>query len=136
MSKLITDKWSYRDSSLTAFDQDDEAGIRDLLLGHSVAKIADDHMELDDGTVVKIVPNEGCGGCTAGWYELTDLNECDNVITRVEFVQDGEGDGFDYETIYRVFVVAEDKRINLYAVTGDDGNGYYGTGYELLVRKA
>jgi len=137
MTKLISEVWGFRVDGLTSLDQDDHKDIRELLLGRKVAKIADDHMELDNGTVVKIVANEGCGGCSSGWYSLDDLNECDNVITAVEFGGEERSTGdedWEVENVYRVFVVAEDKRINLYAVSGDDGNGYYGTGYELLVR--
>lgn len=138
MSELIAETGNYgKDSNLRAMQQGDEANIRRLLLGHRIKKIADDHMELDDGTVVKIVPNRGGCSCGAGDYELADLNECDNIITAVELVVGDVGDSADpwnTYTAYEVFVVAEDKRINLFSVTGDDGNGYYGTGYELLVR--
>ena len=34
---------------------------------------------------------------------------------------------------YRIFVLAEDTRIKLLEVSGDDGNGYYGTGYWIEV---
>ena len=125
----------YGDSELDRFDEDEHIKIRKLLLGRKVEVISDDHMKLDDGTVILIDPNEGCGACSSGWYELDQLNECDNIITSVEF-ETGEHKNRhgEEETIYRVFVVAEDKRINLYAVAGDDGNGYYGTGYVLYVR--
>ncbi len=139
--KLISENYAGRDSDITGYSQGDHDEIRDLLLGHRVAKIADDHLELDDGTVVKVVPNDGECLCSAGDYDLTVLNECDNIITAVDFdytplPDDGYGGYEDegYERTYSVFVVAEDKRINLYAVEGSDGNGYYGTGYELLVR--
>jgi len=136
MTKLINEAYPYNDKTITEYSEFDHDKIRDLLLGHKVAKVADDHLELDDGTVVRVVANEGCGGCASGWYGLTELNDCDNIITAVEFeegVSDDESE-WERETIYSVFVVAEDKRINLYAVEGDDGNGYYGTGYRLLVR--
>ena len=137
MTELIESTWAYRGrEDVTTLDNTDEREIRELLLGHRVAKIADDHMELDDGTVVKIVANEGCGGCNSGWYALDQITECDNIITRVDFETESTSESeYEYEGIYKVFVVAEDKRINLYSVSGDDGNGYYGTGYELLVRK-
>ena len=139
MTELIKNNWAYRGrEDVVTLDQDDEKEIKELLLGHRVARIAVDHMELDDGTVIKIVPNEGCGGCTSGWYGLDQITEVDNIITHVECEETDNvaiNDGWDdTEYTYRVFVVAEDKRINLYSVSGDDGNGYYGTGYELLVR--
>ena len=136
MTELITVTNNYRKGSdLIAYDEGDEEKIRDLLLGHKVERIADDHMQLDDDTVIRIVPNNGGCSCGGGDYVLDDLNRCDNVITHVEF-ETGSADITDQfsDTVYRVFVVAEDKRINLYAVSGEDGSGYYGTGYELLVR--
>ena len=66
MTELIKDDWAYRGrEDVVALDQDDEKEIKNLLLGHRVARIAVDHMELDDGTVIKIVLNQGCGGCTS-----------------------------------------------------------------------
>jgi len=132
-SKLIAADSSYLDESLKGYDQDDHKQIRQLLLGHKIERIADDHLRLDDGTVAKVVPNRGeC--CAAGDYQLDDLNGCDNIVTSVEFEEGVKVEDGSYDTVYRVFVVAEDKRINLFAVSGDDGSGYYGTGYELLVR--
>ena len=132
---LISFDDKYYDSELDRFDEDEHAKIRKLLLGRKIEVISDDHMKLDNGTVILIDPNEGCGACTSGGYYLSDLNSCDNIITAVDF-ETGEHKNRhgEEETIYRVFVVAEDKRINLYAVSGDDGNGYYGTGYVLYVR--
>jgi hypothetical protein len=84
------------------------------------------------------VPNTGCGGCSSGNYELTVLNGCDNAITNVELATDDyedEEDGYyETDTSYKIFVFTEDKRITLAQVDGTDGNGYYGTGYEIYVR--
>ena len=137
MNELIAAHYSFQDDTITGYDANEHTKIRALLLGHRIEKITDDHLKLDDGTIVKIVANQGCGGCSSGWYELSNLNDCDNIITAVEFDIDEKSTGdseWETETVYSVFVVAEDKRINLFAVSGDDGNGYYGTGYELLVR--
>jgi len=122
-----------RDSDLSTIDHSNEERIRELLLGHKITKIADDHMQLDDGTVVKVVGNGPHCACDAGVYELNDLNEIDNIITNVTFEHEG-GDEYEDQT-YRVFVVAEEKYQELFSVTGNDGNGYYGTGYQLLVRR-
>ena len=81
-----------------------------------------------------MLPNEGCGGCSSGWYSITELNECDNVITNVEFECEDIDDEYD-DTSYRIFVYAEDKRIKILQVDGTDGNGYYGTGYSIRVRE-
>lgn len=46
-----------------------------------------------------------------------------------------EEDEWGYEqTVYKIFVIACEERINILSVAGDDGNGYYGTGYEIYVK--
>jgi hypothetical protein len=133
---VLTDKWI----PLGPFgepnrwvDHDQKKDIRELLLGHRIAKIDDNTILLDDGTMVQIQPNVGGCGCGAGDYELADLNEVDNIITRVDFEYAPTGDGNYGEGYYRVFVLAQHKKL-LWSVEGDDGNGYYGTGYQLAVR--
>jgi hypothetical protein len=130
---LIEADYAWRDSGLTAYDEHSEGAVRELLTGHSVAKVADDHLQLDDGTVLRIIPNQGGCACSAGDYELTELNGTENIITAVEF-EEATG-SYESERSYRIFVVADNKRVNLLTVDGDDGNGYYGTGYSILVRK-
>jgi hypothetical protein len=123
-------------------DQDSKVEeLRALLVGHSIAKVADDRLELDDGTILTIIPNEGGCSCGAGDYELTELNGCENVVTDVrtetEEIPDPAYPGDDETgmTVYRIYVFAVEERVNLMAVTGDDGNGYYGTGYEIQVTR-
>ncbi len=127
-------EWEGGDN-LAWLHQDDLEDIRDLLLGHKVEKIAHDHLQLDNGTVMKVVGHQGGCSCGAGDYDLTDLNGIDNVITAVSFNSDPAGEEFDGQGIYEVFVMAEHKKVRLLAVEGSDGNGYYGTGYTILVRK-
>ena len=116
----------------------DENEIRELLLYRSVTKVSDDTLVLDDGTVLEVVPNFGCGGCPLGNYYIEDLNGCENMITRVTFMeyddQDEDTWGETYTT-YTIFVYAENKQINLLSVEGTDGYGWYGTGYEIRVRE-
>lgn len=120
----------------TIYHSDKEA-IVELLVGKSV--VAVDHkeneygtydykMKLSDGTVLEVEGNDGCGGCSSGHYYVTELNECENIITNVEFV-----DHDDYSERYQIFVYAEDRRINLLTVEGWD-NGYYGYGYWFNVK--
>jgi hypothetical protein len=86
---------------------------------------------LDDGTRAYIQPNEGCGGCTNGYYDLTYLCTVDNVITDVRLDRE---DNEQYEgNTYRIFVYAGNEEINLMTVDGSDGNGYYGTGYSITI---
>ena len=106
--------------------------VKELLLFHKVVSVQarndqDAELVLDNGTVLEVYGNEGCGGCENGWYYLTALNKCDNAITNVEVVQD------ECETVFSIFVYADDTRINLVTYEGDD-NGYYGTGYYLRVK--
>ena len=73
---------------------------------------------------------------------MDELNRVDNVITRVEFDYQPTGDeryvgqAEPEDGFYRIFVLAGDERVNLLSVTGDDGSGYYGTGFELVVRRS
>lgn len=113
----------------------DEEEIKKLLMYRKVVKVSDDTLRLDNGIELEIYPNEGCGGCSSGWYDITDLNECDNIITNVEFECKRIGIGkWSDEYSYRIFVYAENKKIKMLQVDGDDGNGYYGTGYEINVK--
>ena len=118
--------------------QDDERDIKDLLLGRRVVKVSDESLLLDDGTSLKLRGNVGGCCCGAGDYYLTELNGCDNIITSVEFVDHSVGDdnrGKGEEGVYRIFVFAEDTKINLATFEGDDGSGYYGTGYTIEVQR-
>lgn len=130
--------------------QEDE--IRDLLMGHCVVKVevfeegfrlkgsysdAKGKLTLDDGREVYVVPNEGGCSCGAGDYDLSSLERVDNIITRVDFEATEEGpDEWEKDTTYRIFVLAGHERINMLSIQGSDGNGYYGTGYELVVADA
>lgn len=108
--------------------------IRALLVGHKVEKVAEDHLMLDDGTVLRLEGHDGGCSCGAGDYFLKELNGCDNVITNVEFEEKPGGEEYGtYEGVYKIFVFAEDKRL-LASFEGSDGNGYYGTGFNIAVR--
>lgn len=118
------------------YDHEDVTEIRELLLGRTVKKVAEDSLLLDDGTFVRLVGNDGGCACSAGCYDLTELNEVPNIITNVEVQSDPAGDGYgDAEGVYRIFVYAENRKINLATFEGSDGNGYYGTGFHLTVRR-
>jgi hypothetical protein len=123
------------------FHEDDKDGIRALLMGRTVTKVDDHRLHLDDGTELIIDGNEGGCSCGAGDYELTELNECpNNAVMAVEFEDAPIGDEYsDWDGRrdtghYRIFVLAEDRRIKLAEFEGSDGNGYYGTGYWIVAR--
>lgn len=129
------DRWT-----LPTLDQSDTSGITDLLIGRTVAMVDDEHLRLDDGTLLRVIANQGGCACSAGDYDLTELNGIDNVITRVEFDYQPTDDETPYEPgrpqgHYRIFVYAENRKVNLLTVEGDDGNGYYGTGFEIIVKR-
>lgn len=110
--------------------------IKELFIGKSVKKVGDDTLELSDGTVVELRGNGGCGGCSNGYYYLTELNEVPNIITNITVSRESDeySNGFA-DTIYELFVYAENRKINLASFEGSDGNGYYGTGFYINVRK-
>jgi len=115
------------EAGVERLDHEDQEKITELLMGRTVVKVDDEHLVLDNGTALRAIGYDG-GCCCA--YDLSVLNGCDNIITRVDYdYQPGSG-------YYRIFVYAENQQINLMQVDGSDGSGYYGTGYELLVRPA
>lgn len=128
--------YSSRQDFDTHYDQDSEFGIEALLLGHAVSKVAEDHLLLDNGTLLRLVGNDGGCSCSAGCYDLTALNGVENIITAVEFEDDPDGDWATKhgDGTYKIFVFAGNERINLATFEGSDGNGYYGTGYHVMVR--
>lgn len=111
--------------------------LREALFGRSVVTVTiDDDYEgrvlLDDGTELILDGNVGCS-CGGGDYSLTQLNDMPiNGITNVEVVVDEHGNGLTY----RLFVIAQDERFELATFDGDDGSGYYGTGFWFTVNKA
>lgn len=88
----------------------------------------------DDGTIIEIATNEGCGGCSNGWSSFDDLKKLEenhNAITNVEckYTEDGwEDDEFT------LFIYYSDNTIN--QLKGDDGygNGYYGGGFYVTIK--
>lgn len=125
------------------YSEDDEAGLRDLLVGKSVVSATigsvgsygevEGRLTLSDGTVLAVGGNAGCGGCSSGWYDLTELNTVDNIITNVQVIKPPTDSYEDFSGAYRVFVFADNEAINLATFEGDDRNGYYGTGFWVEV---
>lgn len=118
----------YKDRTLCECN---EKEIEELLLGHKVTVDDYDNLVLDNGVVLQINPNIGCGGCESGNYYLEHIASVNNVITNVEFVEEFEDDCY-YEH-YKIFVIADGMTTELLDVYGTDGNGYYGTGYTIDV---
>lgn len=108
--------------------------LQEQLLYRKIVKVEEHGDEqtvdltLDNGVVLRAHGNEGCGGCGNGWYFLTHVETCDNAIMGVEILN-------EQEERYSVFVMTEDKRINMLTYEGYD-NGYYGVGFYLeVIRK-
>ncbi len=114
---------------------DDEKAIGDLLMGKTVVKVGDDTLALSDGTVLTIVPNYGGCSCGAGDYSIEELNGCPNNAIMNVVVKQVEEEPYWGDIHYQIFVLAEDRRIKLLDVSGNDGSGYYGTGYWIEVYK-
>lgn len=118
----------YKDRTLCECN---EKEIEELLIGHKVTVDDYDNLVLDNGVVLQINPNIGCGGCESGNYYLEHIASVNNAITNVEFVEEFEDDCY-YEH-YKIFVIADGMTTELLDVYGTDGNGYYGTGYTIDV---
>ena len=109
-------------------NKNNEEELKKLLIGHTIKKVKNNTLQLDNGIELIFYGNEGCGGCGAGWYDITELNEVNNIITDVEFIDTKKE--WD-EHCYQIFVYAENKETKLLQCDGDDGNGWYGTGYHI-----
>lgn len=136
-------------SEIKTLRENDAEEISTLLIGRRIVAVEQgnfdrpDHgwstasgkLTLDNGTEVLVVPNEGGCACSAGDYSLTSLAACDNVITSVRLaVESDDDESWEPNQSYRIYVVADAKEINVVQIDGNDGNGYYGTGYELIVK--
>ena len=116
---------------LTHYDND--AAYADVLVGRKIVGAHWGQLVLDDGTVLQIDPNQGCGGCAAGNYWVDLVATHDNVITNVDLVE-GEGSVAGDER-YSLFVYTDRVGTEVMTVEGTEGNGYYGSGFEIKVRR-
>lgn len=112
-------------------DKNDEYFIKSILLGHSITKVNKSTLRLDNGIELQFNGNEGCSGCGSGYYYIKELNGCKNIITDVKF----QKTNIEYdEYSYKLFVYAENKKIKLLQCDGNDGNGWYGSGYQIFIK--
>jgi len=132
---------------MTRLDENDTDAITELLMGRRIVSATrgtfnelftdswspvTGRLTLDNGTEIYVRPNQGGCACDSGDYDLTHLVTVDNIITSVRLAEEGTGE-YATDVSYRIYVVADATEINVMAVDGNDGNGYYGTGYELIV---
>lgn len=116
-------------------NQDSDDGLyTQLLRGRYVTSIDDGTITLDDGTELYIHGNEGSGGCESGWYWLENVYKQGSRQARImsAYVAYGEDDE-DAPSVYTLFVMVDGNptQLPLATVRGDNGNGYYGTGFTL-----
>lgn len=116
-------------------NQDSDDGLyTKLLRGRYVTSIDDGTITLDDGTELYIDGNYGCGGCESGWYWLEQVYKQGSRNARImsAYVAYGEDDE-EPSSVYTIFVMVDGNptQLPLATVRGDDGNGYYGTGFTL-----
>lgn len=123
------------DTQEITLTQDSDDGLyTQLLRGRYVTSIDDGIITLDDGTELYIHGNEGCGSCESGWYWLENVYKQGSRKARImsAYVAYDE-DGEDAPSIYTLFVMVDGNptQLPLATVRGDNGNGYYGTGFTL-----
>ena len=111
-----------------------EKDMKQAILYHSIVKVEEvdgqtGRLILDDGTRLIVIGNEGCGGCGNGWFYLTKLNTCENMITDVKCSDDFNSGN----EVFSLFVYSVNQpTTEVLRYEGYD-NGYYGTGYRVYV---
>lgn len=113
------------------YDENDK--IKSILVGRKIVKADSNVLTLDSGTQLFIHPNEGGCVCGAGDYELDNINKFDNVITDAE-IKVTDLDKWDDEKLYQLFVYSGGISTSVADIRGNDGNGYYGTGFVITVK--
>ena len=105
-----------------------------LLRGRYVTSIDNDVITLDNGTELRVWGNDGCMSCGNGSYWLEQVFKQGSSKARImsAYVDCDEDDG-NPSTVYTIFVMVDGNphHLPLATVRGDDGNGYYGTGFTL-----
>lgn len=117
----------------TYYDSDN---FTPILAGRYVTSIVDDTMILDDGTCLEFEPNIGCD-CGSGQYYITSMFERGTPTARImsaEVEVDSVDESDEYsDLVYTLFVIVEDERLPLVECQGNNGNGYYGSGFTVRV---
>lgn len=119
----------------------EEDKLREVLVGRKIvdAELKEEGwnpegvLTLDDGTKLVLEGNEGGCACSSGDYFLKSVAKVDNIITNVTIREDPAEDYGDGEGVYEIYVIADNEQINVARFEGDDGNGYYGTGFSVRV---
>ena len=122
---------------ITLNHNSDDGLYTQLLRGRYVTSVEGSVITLDDGTELYIYGNEGCGGCSSGWYWLEETFKQGTRKARImsAYVAYGEDRTEDEpaRSVYTIFVMVDGNphQLPLATIRGDDGNDYYGTGFTL-----
>lgn len=114
-----------------------------VLQGRYVVEIDDefDTITLDDGTVLQVEGNEGCGWCRSGWYDLINVYKQGNSKARImsahvacDIDEENNDEGAVDPHVYTLFVMVDGNPefLPLATIRGDDGAGGYGTGFRIF----
>lgn len=111
-----------------------------LFVGKSIDSVdqAAGTLTLSDGTVLTVVPNFQQGWDGDGDFFLDRITAVENAIVAVEAIT-----GYDTELpegrreTYRinVYTAGVPTGQELISVSGDAGNGYYGSGFQIFVSR-
>lgn len=117
------------------YDNDD---LSPVLAGRYVTKVDGDTLTLDNGLMLEFEGNEGCT-CGSGTYDLTKLFQRGTPTARIMSADvttrlTDEDDEYS-DVIYTLFVIVDDERLPLAEFEGNDGNGYYGSGFHVTVTR-
>lgn len=115
-----------------------------VLQGRYVVEIDDefDTITLDDGTVLEVEGNEGCGWCRSGWYDLINVHKQGSSHARImsahvtcDIDEENDDEGAVDPHVYTLFVMVDGNPgfLPLATIRGDDGRGGYGTGFRIFV---
>ena len=112
-----------------SIEHGDQAKLETLFVGRAITEVdaEENTLKLDDGRVLTIHGNEGCGGCGEGWYGISHLEKFPNIITAVDVTTEDDGYGN-----VRLFVYSEGIKAEVVTAEGSD-NGYYGTGFWIEI---
>lgn len=117
-----------------------------VLQGRYVVEIDNefDTITLDDGTVLEVEGNEGCGWCRSGWYDLINVFKQGSSSARImsahvacDIDEESDDESEDRAVdphVYTLFVMVDGNPgfLPLATIRGDDGGGGYGTGFRIF----
>ena len=104
------------------------------LIGQRITEITTEKIVLDNGTVLTIELNQGCGGCWAGWAEMEIVPNNPNIEAAVMNVEYKDTDN-ECSDSFKIFIyMANNTSVTMEGNNGND-NGYYGSGFWVSVTR-